>query len=89
MLEYFGLTSGLHTKLFYNIKSNDFFLSRRRFALLTTVTSVSEMIVIFLQLILHANTVALFCSILGLISHSFVEEVSTSKRLIPHPILAR
>jgi len=38
---------------------------------LTAVTSVSEVIVIFLQLILHANTVAFFCSMLVLDSHSF------------------
>ena len=38
-------------KTFYNIKSNDFLLSWGRFLLLTAVTSVSEVIVIFLQLI--------------------------------------
>jgi len=39
--------------------------------MLTTVTSVSEVIVIFLQLILFANTTAFFCSLLGLVSHCF------------------
>jgi len=50
--------------------------------MLTTVTSVSEVIVIFLQLILFANTTAFFCSLLGLVSHCFwegrsSEEIST------------
>jgi len=40
---------------------------------LTAVTSVSEVIVIFLQLILFANTVAFFYSLLGIVSHSFCE----------------
>jgi len=44
--KYFWPFSGLHTKRFYNIKSNDFF-SWRRFVVLTTVNSVSEVIVIF------------------------------------------
>jgi len=35
------------------------------------VIFTSEVIVIFLQLILFANTAALFCSLLGLVSHSF------------------
>ena len=48
--KYFGPISSLHTKLFYNIKRNAFFLSWRRFVVLTAVTSVSEVIVIFLQL---------------------------------------
>ena len=39
--------SGLRTKLFYNIKSNDFFLSSRRFVVLNAVTSVSKLTVIF------------------------------------------
>jgi len=37
------------------------------------VTSVSYVIVIFLQLIPFANTAAFFCSLLGLVSHSFSE----------------
>ena len=64
--KYFGLISGLHTQLFYNIKSNDFSLSWRRFVVLTAVTSVSEVIVIFLQLILFANTAAFFYSLMVL-----------------------
>jgi len=36
---------------------------------LTAVTSVSEVIAIFLQLILFANTAAFFYSLLGLVSH--------------------
>jgi len=36
---------------------------------LTAVTSVSEVIVIFLQLILFANTVVFFYSLLELVSH--------------------
>jgi len=66
-----GPISGLHTKLFYNIQSNDFFLSWSAFVLFTVVFSVNEVIVIFLQLILFANTAAFFCSLLGLVSHSF------------------
>ena len=66
--------SGLHTKLFYNIQSNDGFLSWLTFVVLTTVTSVSE--VIFLRIILLANTAAFFCSLLGLVSHSFWEDDS-------------
>jgi len=58
-------------KLFYNIKSNHFFVSWRRFVVLTAVTSVSEAIVIFLQLILFANTAAFFYSLLGLVSQCF------------------
>jgi len=53
--KYFGPISGLHTKLFDNIKSNDVFLSRRGFVVLIAVTYVSEVIVIFHQLILFAN----------------------------------
>jgi len=37
----------------------------------SAVASVSEVIVIFLQLILFANTVAFFCSLLGLQSRTF------------------
>jgi len=47
----------------------------------TVVTSVSEVIVTFLQLILFANTAAFFCSLLGLVSHFFSEgEVRKSAR---------
>jgi len=46
------------------------------------VTSVSEVIVIFFQLILFANTVAFFSSLLGSVSHPLWEgdsgeEIST------------
>jgi len=63
---------------------------------LTAVTSVSEVIVIFLQLILLAKTAAFFCSLLGLVSHSFakatverklVRDGIESKRSIPYPFL--
>jgi len=69
-------------KTFYNIKINNFFLSWRRFVVLTAVTSVSEVIVIFLQLILFANTVVFFYSLLELVSHyvwegDSGEEIST------------
>jgi len=79
--------SGLHTKLFCNIRSNDFFLSWHRFVVLTAVTPVSEVIVIFLQLILFANTAAFFYSLLGLVSHSFWggdngEEIRTRWRCV-------
>ena len=55
--KYFEPISGLHTKLFYNIRSmpNNFFLLWRRFVVLTMVIFVGEKIVIFLQLILFAN----------------------------------
>ena len=58
-------------KTFYNIKSNDFFLSWRRFVVLNTVTSVSELIVISVQVIMFANTAAFFYSLLDLVSHCF------------------
>jgi len=45
-----------------------FFLT---FVVLTVVTSMSEVIVIFLQLSLFTNTAAFFCSLFGLVSHSF------------------
>jgi len=38
---------------------------------LTAVASASEVVVIYLQLIIFANTVGFFCSLLGLVSHSF------------------
>jgi len=46
------------------------------------MTCVSEVIMTFLQVILFANTAAFFCSLLGLVSHSFWEansgeEIST------------
>jgi len=40
---------------------------------LTAVTSMSEVTVTFLQLIILANTAAFFCSLLGLVSHCFSE----------------
>jgi len=54
---------------------------------LTAVTSVSEVIVIFLQLIVFANTTAFFYSLLGLVSHCFWEgdsgeEISTRWRCV-------
>jgi len=54
---------------------------------LIAVTSVSEVIVIFLQLILYANTSAFFYSLLGLVSHCFWEgdsgeEISTRWRCV-------
>jgi len=56
--KYFGPISGPHAKLFYNIESNHFFLSWRRFVVFTAVTSVSE--VIFLQLIVCKHSCILF-----------------------------
>ena len=53
--------------------SNDSFLSWRRFVVLTVVTNVSEVIVIFLQLILFENTAAFFLFSAGLVSHCFWE----------------
>ena len=78
----FGPISGLHTQVCYTIRSNNFFLSWCTFVLLTAVTNVSEVIVIFLQLILFANTAPIYCSLLGLVSHTFSEgdsgeEIST------------
>jgi len=37
------------------------------------MASVSEVIVIFIQMILFANTAAFCCPLLGLVSHSFWE----------------
>ena len=67
-------------KTCYNIQSNDFFLPWRTFVVLTLVIPVSEVIVIFLQLILFANTTVFFCPLLALHSHSFWEgkEISTA-----------
>jgi len=68
--KYFGPISGLHTKLFYDIKSNDFFLSWRKF-----VVPTAELLWVkwFLQRIPFANTAAFFCFLLGLASNSFCE----------------
>jgi len=49
------------------------------FVALTAVTSVSEVIVIFLQLILFGNTAAFFCSLLRLVSHSFWKATAVRK----------
>ena len=81
----FGPISGLHAKTFYDIQSKDVFISWCRFVVLTTVTSMSEVIGTFLQLILFENTAAFFCSSLGLVLHCFWEgdsgqEVSTRCR---------
>jgi len=58
---------------------------------LTTVTSATEVIVIFLQLILSPNTAAFFCSLLGLVSHSFWKgdnsEISTRWRCVEKSII--
>jgi len=43
---------------------------------LTAVTSVGEVIVIFLQIILFANTAAFFYSLLGWVSYCFWEDDS-------------
>jgi len=72
-------------KLFLQHSKYRFLHSWRRFVLLTTMTAVSEVIVTFLQVILSANTAALFRSLLGLVSNSFweadgVEEISTRWR---------
>jgi len=54
---------------------------------LTAATSVSEVIVLFLQLVLFANADAFFFSLLGLVSHCFREgdsgeEISTRWRCV-------
>jgi len=92
----FGPISGLHKKLFYNIESNAFFSFVTRFVVLTAVTSVSEVIVIFLKLILFANTAALFILCWDK-SHTVLEKATAvrklardgvaSKRSITHAIL--
>jgi len=48
---------------------------------LTTVAFVSEEIATFLQLILFANTTAFFCSLLGLVSHSFEKATAAMRKL--------
>jgi len=97
--KYFEPNSDLHATLFHNIKSNDFFdffLSSCRFVVLTAVTSVSEVIVTFHQLILFANTAAFFILCWDE-SHTVFEKATTvrklardgvaSKRSITHAIL--
>ena len=64
------------------ISSNGFFLLWRRFVVLTAVTSVSEVIAIFLNLLLFANIATFFYSLMGSVSHYFWEgdsgeEIST------------
>jgi len=46
----------------------------------TKVISVSEVIVIFLQLILFASTAAFFCSLLELVSTLFFEKATAVRR---------
>ena len=91
-----GRVRACKPKFLYNIGSNDSFLSLSTFVVLTAVTSVSEVFMIFLQLILFANTAAFFCSLLGLVSYSFSEATavrklardgSASKRSITYAIL--
>jgi len=69
--------SGRHTKLLVTFLITIFFLSWCTFVVPTMVsksackvTSVSEVIVTFLQLILSASTGSFFCSLVGLVSHS-------------------
>jgi len=66
----FGPIAGLHTKYFNNTKSNNFFF-RDVHLLCYAVTFVSEVMAIFLQLMLLANTAAFGCYLLWLISNSF------------------
>ena len=47
--------------------------------MLTTVTSVSEVIVIFLQVILFANTATFFYSLLGLVPTVFEKATMVRK----------
>jgi len=54
---------------------------------LIAVTSVSEVIAMFIQVILFANTAAFLCSLMGLVSHWFWEgdsgeEISTRWRCV-------
>ena len=69
--KYFGLISSLHTKLFITLRVTTFFFGD--VDLLCAVTSVSEVIAIFLQLIMLANTAVFFHSLLGFVSHCFWE----------------
>ena len=75
----FGTISGPHTQVFYTTRSNDLFRFWSAFVLLTVVTSVSEVIVIFLQPILFANTAAFFCSLLGFVSHTLQRATAVRK----------
>jgi len=68
-------------KTFYSIKSNEFFLSWHRFVVLTAVTSVSEVIAIFLKIILFGNTAAFFYSLLGLVPRCFFEKAIAVRKL--------
>ena len=81
----FGPIAGLHTKFFNNTEINNFF-SWRTVVVLNIVTFASEVMAIFLQLILLANTAAFGCYLLGLVLHSFWEgdsgeEISTHQSL--------
>ena len=83
--KYFGPIAGLHTKFFNNTKSNNFFLPWCTFVMVNALTYVSQVMAIFLQIILLANTSAFGCYLLGLVSHSFWEgdngeEISTQWR---------
>jgi len=59
--------SGLHTKLFHNIQSNDFFSFVTYICCAYRGWSDYD----FASAQLFANTAAFFCSLLGLVSHSF------------------
>ena len=78
--KYFGPISSLHTRRFYNIKRNDFFREVDLCAHRSNFCEWSDCD--FLQIILFANTVAFFYSLLRLVSHPFWEgdsgeEIST------------
>jgi len=83
--KYFRPISGLDAKLFCNNQCPDTFLWWLAFVVFTTVISVGEVNVIYLQLILIANTAAFFCFLLGLDSHSFWKG-NHGKKLARHGI---
>ena len=70
----------------------NFFITRKTTFVFSDVTSVNEVIVIFLQRILFANTAAFFYFLLGLVSHCFWEgdcgeEISTRWRCVEKSII--
>ena len=66
----FGPILGLHTKLFYNIQSKDFFFCDLHWLYSPRWFLWVKWLWFFLQLIIFANTAGFFCSLLGLVSHS-------------------
>ena len=74
----FGPISGLHTKLFCNIQSNDFFSFVTYICCIPSGDFCEWSDCDFFQLSLFANTAAFFCSLLGLVSKLFLKRQQPS-----------